>query len=72
MTDNGGYFNGNLWRLWQVSGLPANNNGAGGSARTFLATATGSVTFTMAGSTSAGTLQVQANWAWITLEDIGT
>lgn len=72
MTDSGGYFNGNLWRLWQVTGLVANNNGGGGSARTFAATASGTVTVTMAASTSAGTLSIGANWCWITAEDIGT
>jgi hypothetical protein len=72
MTDTGGYFNSNLWRLWSVTGLQPNTNGAGGSSRTFLATASGNVTFTMAASASAGTLQVGVNWAWITVEDIGT
>ena len=71
MTDSGGYFNGNLWRLWQVQGLIQNANASGGSSRTLLASASASVTFTMNGSTTAGNLSIAAGWAWIDLEDIG-
>lgn len=71
MTDNGGYFNGNLWRLWQVQGLIQNANASGGSSRTLLASASSTATFTMNASTSAGNLSIAASWAWIDLEDIG-
>ena len=47
-------------------------HGSGGSSKTFLATATGTVTITVSANVGTGTLSVGVNWAWITVEDIGT
>ena len=75
MTDSGGYFNGNLLREYGAKQVypPLAERGPGRvRSRRYLATATAAVTITMIASVGTGTLLVNANWAWITVEDIGT